>query len=144
LISATITDADTPSRVFGNYYVAFFNFIVNDQLIRYPESGGIQAPLGTQIQLPDNFRITTIEYDKLTISAFFQDYSLCLYRNPLGLPGTCTASFYIPIVNGYNAADNFGQGVHTYTASGIGWEPIRGSHRMSIQITYQVDVSDIE
>jgi hypothetical protein len=92
--------------------------------------------------------MTTIEYDKFNVSARFQDNSLHRYQYLLLGP----PSFFIGIVNGYNGADNFGQGIHTYSASGIGWQLVGWSgffsprylpHAISFEITYEIRASDL-
>jgi hypothetical protein len=153
-INATVTDADSPSRVISSPFPVL-SFRLNDQSIAYPESRDVQIPLGTQIQLPNNFEITTIEYDKFAVSATFRDISLYNSRVPFPPPFPSHTPFSRQIANEYNAGDNFGQGMHTYIASGTGWQLIQSGsppfssarympHRMSFEITYQIDVSDIE
>jgi hypothetical protein len=106
-------------------------------LLEWPRRGRLRYRAGQVTRIP---------------SAWFSDHSLFNQRVPVEIPA---GNFDIRINHGYNAADNFGQVVHTYTGYGTGWEFIRSSgsfgfsgryiaHPMSLEITYQVDVTDIQ
>ena len=122
-------------------------FKLNDQLLSSPESQ-IRVISGSIVKLPDT-KLRAIEFDGLTIEGSYRDSSL--FERPFVIP--ISGPMILKITHGYDGNQDFGAGLHTETASGVGYEfvgfandffPIAkyNQHTFSFQVTYRIAVTD--